>query len=142
MAANTLPAVVDRVRSVLGGAPFRFIQAQAPYDFGNQPSGQIDQVFTVDGEHGSAIGGFSYTEERIDRVRIGVARVLAADPQSTYNQLHVDATSIVAAVTRDGAQAGGDYDVMDGRAMRIEHLGSEAFAVLRLDLSVNYEAQL
>lgn len=143
MAANTSQFIRGRVSSVLASEPFSFLRAQTPFDFAQQPSGQIDQTYTVEVEGGEIIGGFSYIEERIDRVRIGVARTFDGDPEAVYQQLIVDATSIVAAIVRDGAEDGGDYDVMDGgRGVSIEHAGNEEFAVLRLSVPVDYEAQL
>lgn len=143
MADTTLPAIVGRVSSVLASAPFRFTRSQTPFDFDQQPTGLIDQTYTVEGEAGTATGGFRYTETRIDRVRIGVARHLAGDATTAYDRLLTDATSIVAAVTRDGAQLGGDYDVADeGRTVRVDHDAPTEFAVLRLVLPVDYEVQL
>jgi hypothetical protein len=143
MADTTLQAIVGRVSSVLASSPFSFTRAQTPFGFELQPTGLIDQTYTVQGEAGEAIGGFGYTETRVDRVRIGVARTLDDDATAVLDRLTTDATSMVAAITRDGAQLGGDYDVADqGRTILIEHDRREAFAVLRVILPVDYEAQL
>ena len=143
MADTTLQAIVLRVSSVLASSPFRFTRAQTPFGFELQPTGLIDQTFTVQGDAGQAIGGFRYTETRIDRVRIGVARSLQDDATATLDRLTTDATSIVAAVARDGAARGGDYDLADqGRVIVIEHDRRAEFAVLRMTLPIDYEAQL
>jgi hypothetical protein len=143
MPANTLGAIVARVNSLLAAAPFGLVQAQSPFDFNVEPTGRIDQAYRVEAEGGTVIGGMSYSETRQDVLRIWVARKQAAAPQTTYQSLVTDATSITAAVVRDGATLGGDYDVLDeGRGCSFLQEPGREFSVLRLTLSIDYEAQL
>lgn len=143
MPDTTLQAIVARVNSVLASEPFVFEQAATPFGFELQPNGLIDKTFRVEGEAGPVTGGFRYSETRVDRVNVSVARALDDNPTAALDRLTTDATSIVAAVARDGAQNGGDYDLADqGRFMRTEHNRGAGFAVMRMTLPVDYEAQL
>jgi len=143
MAANRAELVWARVNSVCASAPFDFIQAPSPFSFSQTPTGLIDRAFRIEMEEAGVIGGLSYTEDRTDLVHIWVARALASAPQDTYRSLLTDATSLTAAVVRDGAELGGDYDVPDdGRGKTLEHDRTNEFALLRLTLPVNYEAAL
>ena len=68
----------QRIASVCAGAPFEFTQAQEPFGFERQPAGAIDGVFRIESENASVLGGFNYSEERTDTMRIWVARKQAA----------------------------------------------------------------
>ena len=140
MSAQTIDAIRQRVASVCAGAPFDFLQAEDPFSFDLQPTGVIDGVFRLESEGGSVIGGFNYSEERTDPVRIWVARKQAADPETCYVQLQREATSLRAAVIRDGLTSGGDYGVPDGGGSIILREAGKEYAVLRLTIPVNYEA--
>ena len=143
MADTTLQAIVLRVSSVLASEPFLFVRSQTPFGFELQPNGLLDMTYRVEGEAGQASGGFRYSETRVDRVNISIARSLDDDPTAALHRLTTDATSIVAAVARDGAQNGGDYDLSDqGRFIRTEHNRGAGFAVMRMTLPIDYEAQL
>jgi len=143
MATQFLDVIRARVNSLCASAPFDFTLAATPFDFKNQPTGQIDQVFRIEIEPGKVIGGFNYSETRQDALRIWVARKYAADPEGTYQQLVTDATSLTAAVVRDGATGGGDYDVPDqGRGCSFLHDKGAEYALLRLSLVVDYETSL
>ena len=88
-------------------------------------------------------GGFNYSEERTDTMRIWVARKQQADPEGTYARLQVDARSLRAAIVRDGHQDGGDYSVPDaGDGVRIQREAGKEYAVLQFTIPVNYEAGL
>lgn len=141
MAAILLATVAQRVASICAGSPFLFVQAQDPFSFALQPTGSIDQVFRI--EHGDVAfnGWTSFSETRIGQVRVFLARKQKGSPQTAYVQLSTDASSITAAVARDGVT--GDYDLADsGRGMSIQHDAGKEYAVLRLTLPVNYEVQL
>lgn len=143
MAAQYLDAIRSRVESVCAGEPFRFTQALEPFSFERQPTGDIDQVYRVECEGGKVVGGMSYTETRQDVVRIWVARKYSADPDATYQLLVTDASSLTAAIVRDGATGGGDFDVPDaGRGAKFLHDKDDEFAVLRLSMLVDYETLL
>lgn len=139
--AQTIDVIRDRVASVCASAPFAFMQAMTPFDFDLQPTGMIDGVFRLTSQTGSVIGGFNYSEERTDLVDIWVARKQKADPQSAYRQLLTDASSLRAAVIRDGVSNGGDYHVpADGAGVSIDHESGREYAVLKLTIPLNYEA--
>lgn len=138
---TTLADIDARVASVCAGAPFGFVQAQDPFSFVLQPSGQIDQVFRIEAADVSVVGGTSYSETRIGQLRIFVARTQGADPTATRRTLLTDLHSLTAAITRDGVTGGGDYDVSDaGRGSAVQHDPGKAFAVGRLTLPVSYDA--
>lgn len=138
--ATQCNVVRDRIASVCAGAPFQFVEAETPFDFTLQPTTQIDQVFRITAESESVIGGFNYTEERTDRIEIWVARKQAGAPNTAYTTLVTDASSLRAAIIRDGATGGGDYIVPDGTAFSLQHDTGHEYAVLRLHIPVNYEA--
>lgn len=139
--AQTVDVIRDRIASVCASAPFAFHQAATPFDFELQPTGLIDGVFRLTTEAGSVIGGFNYSEERTDMVDIWVARKQNADPQAAYRQLLIDASSLRAAVIRDGVSNGGDYHVpADGAGVSVQHDPGREYAVLKLTIPVDYEA--
>lgn len=128
----------DRVSSVV--AVLGFTQAQTPFSFELQPSGQIDRVFRVELSAGTVIGGFNYTEERTDVAAIWLARTHNGTPSETYRTLVSDVSSVRSAVIRDGLQVSGDYLVPDdGFDWEIQREPGSAFAVLRLTVPLNYE---
>jgi hypothetical protein len=140
--ATTLGDLRDRISSLCASAPFAFVEAVQPFDFDKQPSGNIDEVFRITTEQGSVIGGFNFTEERTDVVQIWVARKQAGDPSAMYRLLLNDATSLRAAVIRDGAGAG-DYAVPpEGGGISIDKDPGRDYAVLRLTLPLNFDAEL
>lgn len=141
MSEQTIDAIVNRIASVCAGAPFDFTRAATPFSFALQPTGEIDAVFRLESQSGQIIGGFNYSEERTDEVRIWVARKLDGDPTKAYERLQCDVSSLRAAVIRDGVSSSGDYHVPDaGADYQIEHEQGHEYAVLQLTLPVNYEA--
>ena len=140
--ATTADVIRDRVASICGSSPFQFVNAVTPFDFDLQPNGQIDQVFRITCESDEVIGGMNFSEERTDRVEIWVARKQAGTPDQMYRALLTDASSMRAAVIRDGCQNGGDYTVPDGTTYAIDHQDGLEYAVLRLTVPVNYEAEV
>jgi hypothetical protein len=132
-----------RLASVCASSPFAFTQAQEPFSFDRQPTGGIDQVFRIESEGQGVIGGFNFSEERTDLMRIWVARQQAGNPEQTYQRLQVDARSLRAAMVRDGLENGGDYGVPDsGEGVAITNERGKEYAVLRLTVPVNYEASI
>jgi hypothetical protein len=130
--------VLARVTSICAGSPFLFTLAVSPFGFTQQPTGQIDGVFRVVVEQGEVVGGFSYTEERTDRVTVWVARKQQADAQAAYDRLLADVSSIRSAVIHSGVLVG-DFAVPDGGSTRVEHEAGREFAVAELTIPVNYE---
>lgn len=140
---TTIDVIRGRVASVCAGAPFELLEAASPFDFDRDPTGRIDAAFRLTTQQGSVIGGFNYSEEHTDLIDIWVARKQAADPEAAYARLLADASSLRAAVIRDGLTAGGDYGVPDdGAGFSVNHDAGREFAVLRLTLPVNFEAQV
>lgn len=140
--STTAADIRDRVTSICCSDPFGFVLAVNPFDFSQQPTGQIDQVFRITSESDEVIGGFNYTEDRTDRVDIWVARKQQNAPSVAYDLLLQDADALRSAVIRDGATGGGDYAVPNGAGFSITHEDGQEFAVLRLTLPVNYEAEI
>jgi hypothetical protein len=130
-----------RIASVCASSPFELVQALEPFSFDRQPTGVIDGVFRLESESLRVLGGFNYSEERTDAMRLWVARKQQADPEGTYQRLQADARSLRAAVVRDGLQDGGDYGVPDaGDSVRITREAGKEYAVLQLTIPVVYEA--
>lgn len=139
--AQTIDVIRDRIASVCACQPFGFTEAVTPLDFDLNPSGQIDRVFRVTSEAGDVIGGFNYSEERTDLVQIWVARKHKLDGPACYRQLITDASSLRAAVIRDGIQNGGDYCVpQDGSGYQVDQPDGREYFELRLTIPVNFEA--
>lgn len=135
--------VRDRVASVCASSPFGFAQSATPFSFGLQPTGEIDQVFRIESQSRGIIGGFNYSEERTDALSIWLARKHYGAPEQAYRTLQQDASSLRAAVIRDGLQDGGDYGVPgDGAGVQITQDAGREFAMLRLTMPVNYEAEV
>lgn len=141
---TTVDAIGDRVRSLLVGSPFTFVEAQSPFNFDLQPDGSVDQCFRVtDRGAQQIIGGFQYSETRVDLIEVWVARKFDAEPTTARRLLTRDMHSIAAAIVRDGHEDGGDYSVEDaGRAHEIRVEAGAEFAVLQMRVPVNYESQL
>jgi hypothetical protein len=136
----TNDTIRDRIASVCAGTDFGFTRAQTPFSFELQPSGSIDEVFRIETEANQVIGGFNYSEERTDLMHIWLARKHHADPEVTYDQLLIDATSLRAAIIRDGCQDSGEYSIpAQGAEATIAREPKSEFAVLRLTVPVNYE---
>lgn len=136
-----LDTIRDRVTSVCAGDPFRLVETATPFNFDLQPTGTIDGAFRITTELGVPIGGFNYSEQRTDSMIIWVARKQTADPKVAYRQLVTDASSLRAAVIRDGLA--GDYDVPDaGSAATVQPPGGREYAVLRLSVPVAYETSV
>lgn len=129
----------DRVSSVC--ATLGYLQAQTPFSFELQPSGQIDGVYRVESRAGTVLGGFNWSEERTDLVSIWIARAHKGTPNEVYRSLSTEVNSVRAAVLRDGIQTSGEYFVPDGDwDWEIQREAGSAFAVLRVQLAANYEA--
>lgn len=132
-----------RIASVCARAPFRFTEAVQPFDFELQPSGVIDEVFRIEAEALSVIGGFNYSEDRTDMMRIWLARKHRAAPEVSYRRLLTDASSLRAAIIRDGVATSGDYSVPDsGEGVRIVRDDGQEYAVLQMSIPVNYETSV
>lgn len=143
MAAMTIDLVLARINSICAGRPFELTPGPTPFDFDTVPTGEIDGAFRVEMVPVGVIGGMSFHETRQDEVRVWVARKALANPHETVRLLQLDASSLTAAIVRDGSTGGGDYDVLDrGRGASISHHRGQEYATLRLTLTVDYEAAL
>jgi hypothetical protein len=142
--AQTVDVIADRVRSILVASPFTFAESPSPFSFDLAPDGTVDQCFRV-GDRGAqrVIGGFNYSETRVDLIEVWVARKFHGEPTTARRLLARDMASISAAIVRDGHEDGGDYAVEDeGRAHEIRVEAGAEFAVLQMRVPVNYESQL
>lgn len=143
MAALTGAAIVARLEALVQATPFSFGLSASPFSFDQQPNATIDQVARIDLEPRSGIAGMNYREDRVDQITIWVARRLKFDAGETRAQLLEDGETLRAAIVRDALEDSGDYSVPDGGAgIRVQHDRNKDFAVLRLTLPVQYEAQL
>lgn len=144
MAALTGDVIVDRVRSLVSSDPFNFAEAESWDTFDFQPTTNVDAVFRIPPmRSGTVIGGFAYAEDRTDILQIWVARKVNSDFAGVRRALLRDVHSLTAAITRDGSEQSGDYNVTDedrGHEIAVEE-GAE-FATLELTLSINYDSQL
>lgn len=142
--ATTLDVIIDRVRSLCCSSPFVLAEAVSSEDFTKQATGRGDQVFRVKARGGQARGQMSYVEERTDSVDLEVIRAINADYDGTRRRLLKDATSLTAAIIRDGhVWSGGEYTVPDGgRSQDVIGQQGASFLTLRLTLPVNYEVQI
>lgn len=145
MAALTLDAIVDRVRSVCASEPFSFGEAVSWATFDLQPATHLDRVFRIPPPSSQrVVGGMNFSEDRTDSMQIWVARKIGQDYATVRRTLLRDMHSLTAAVVRDGAVNGGDYHVPDegrGHAVTPDGPGRE-YLSLRLTLPINYETQL
>jgi len=139
--ATTIDAIVDRVRSLCCTSPFAFTEAVSSEDFTRQATGRGDQVFRVKARGGAARGQVAYTEERTDSIDVEVIRAIGADYDATRRRLLKDATSLTAAIIRDGHVSSGEYTVPDGgRSSDVIGAQGQSFLTMRLTVPVNYEA--
>jgi hypothetical protein len=143
MAALTVDQIVDRVRSICAGAPFSLAEAPAWDSFDLVPSTR-DGVFRIPPPSSQVVRErFSMAEERTESLQIWVARKVNGDHAGIRRTLLRDVHSLTSAVVRDGLLVSGDYVVPDeGRGHSIGAPEGKDYAVLRLTLPVNYEAQL
>ncbi len=137
----TIDLLRDRVTSVC--STLGYTQAETPFSFELQPSGQIEEVFRVETEAYAVRGGFNYSEERTDLVTVWLARRHNAQPTEMYRTLTKDVSSIRAAIVRDGCQTSGEYSVPDeGWTWAIQRETGNGFAVLQVAMPLNYETAL
>ena len=127
----------DRVSSVCGALGYK--QAQTPFSWDLQPTGEIDGVFRIELDADEVIGGFNYTEERTDLCTIWLARKHNAQPEATYRALLTESNSIRAAIIRGAHVTSGEYIVPDGWGVEINREQGKEFAVLRASIPINYE---
>lgn len=139
--STTIDAIVDRCRSVVLGSPFSYVEAQSPFDFDRTTAGLIDgSIRIVDAGSNRIKAGFGFTETRIDRITVWVARKFNGDPTTGKRLLSRDMSSITTAIVRDGHQVSGEYAIEDeGRQHEIRAEQGAEFAVMQLVLPVNYE---
>lgn len=143
--ATTLDVIVDRVRSICLGAPFRFREAARLDRFEWDPAQQFGDVspFRVEAVSQPARGGTGFSEERTDLVTVTVGRVVNADYDTARRVLTRTSHSLNAAIVRDGAETSGEYAVADaGFRSNVEADPTRAYLTLRITVPVNYEAQL
>jgi hypothetical protein len=137
---TTIDVIRDPVPRSAPARPFAFIGEAV--DAVRLPettlTGEIDRRFGSRAKTASVIGGFNYSEERTDLARrVGGAQAMRRAGNDVSAAL-TDASSLRAAVIRDGA-SDGDYSVPDGAAFNTNTTVGQEFAVLRLTVPVNFE---
>lgn len=138
--STTMDVIWDRVTSLCVQAPFDYVLAQTPFSFELEPTTGMGQCVRIEAVAGPVIGGFNYAEERTDSLRIWLARAHQGQPNETYRRLLTDASSLRAAVIRDGLASGEYFVPDDGAGWAPEQQIGRDYAVLRMTLPANYEA--
>ncbi len=138
----TRAELLSRVTSLCASDPFNFTQAQSPFSFELQPSGQIDQVFRIDVKQEAVIGGLNFSEDRVDIFDIFLARKQFQSPNDARLLLVADMSSLTAAIARDGVSVSGAYNLVDGGAAEVQPEDGAEYVVARLALPLNYESTL
>lgn len=137
--------ITDRIRSVCAGAPFYLKEVETWTDFERVPSQAIDGCFRIPPMSSqSTLGGFGFTEDRVDTLQIWVARKHRSDYPTVRRTLLRDMHSLTAACIRDATVSSEEFGILDeGRGHAISPAETNAeFVTLRLTLPVNYEVQL
>lgn len=138
----TARSVLERVTSICLGEPFQYALAPEPFDFTLVPEGAIDGACRVEIVGMAVRGGFSWSEEHWDEVAVSVARSSGSDPVETYRGLLTEASSLVAAIARDGS-ASGEFGIVDsGRRPDISRVPGSAYQVMRVTVPVTYMTTL
>lgn len=139
----TSDAIVDRVRSLCVSEPFLLTESVAWNNFDLQPTTSIDKCFRILPPNSqSVLGGFDYTEDRVDSLQIWVSRKHGGDWDTVRRTLLQDMHSLTSAIVRDGSDAG-TYAVLDqGRGHSVQVDKGQEYVSLRLTLPINYEVQL
>lgn len=138
--ASTRPLIRERITSLL--TPLGYVLHTTPFDFSTMPTGAIDAGVRVEIASQNTLGGMNFSEDRTDAVTIWFARKLAADPEAAYQQLLEDVDLATSEIIHDGAQGGGDFNVLDGIDVALSHEAGQEYALARLTLPVNYEVEL
>lgn len=129
--------VADRVRSLVEASPFALTEAPEPWSFALVPQTGLAGAYRVTQDTVLVRSGFAYTEEHVDELTLYVAYAMGDDAPATARSLTTLATSLTAAVVRDGTV--GDYGVDDtGRRVMVTHDLATNYQVLRLTLPVSY----
>jgi hypothetical protein len=140
--ATTLDVITDRVRSLLVNS-LGFTEAQTPFSFELQPTGNIDGCVRVEDRNQRVVGGFKYSEERTDQLIVWVAKKLNGDPREAKRILTRQMHSITSAIVWDGHAVSGEYSVTDdGRSHQMQSPNGAEYAVLQIVVPVNYETEL
>ncbi len=136
--ATTINAIVTRISDRLIG--LSLLPSQTPFSFDMQTAGVVDGSFRILTRAQRVIGGFRYTEERIDQVVIWVAKTFEDDPTYATSELMALIHTITSAIVRDGHEVSGEYSVPDeGRSHDLRADAGSAYAVLQLTIPVCYE---
>ncbi len=143
MSATTLDVIIDRVRSLCVEAPFEYIESVRFDSFDLQPAGAFDGAFRVEGVSHQERGWYNYMTERTDLLTVTVQKAINDDHDDVRRYLTRTAHSLTSAIVQDGAVASGLYAVADrGQVRKINIEDTDQYAVLRVTLPINYEAQL
>jgi hypothetical protein len=142
MAATTMPAVYDRVNSLVAGTPFSFTRALEPFSFDLQPFSDADQKFRVEANLVESEGYIGYTQAEQWECHIWLARAHKGAPHTAHRQLLVDVTSLTASLAREGALR--DFNLDDETITSEVSLPSEddAFLVAELVALLDFDRTL
>jgi hypothetical protein len=141
VAEHVASSIVGFVRAVVEAAPFSLVPTQTPYGFDLQPADNIDGTYRLVPSAARAVGAFNWYETRQDTFDLWVARAHGGDMTAAMDGLVTLASSLVAAIAREGATQ--DFDLMDeGRASEVGADPGQSYAVARIALPLSYAARL
>jgi hypothetical protein len=137
-------AIVDRIRSICASTPFSFVEATDWDSFDLQPTTNIDGVFRIPPTTSeSVVGGFSFSEDRTDRVEVWIARKHNQDFDAARRTLLRDVHSLTSAIVRDAHQVSGEFGILDdGREHQVSRDAGTEYLTLKVAFAANYEIQL
>jgi hypothetical protein len=141
VAEHVASSIVGYVRAVVEAAPFGLVPTQTPYGFDLQPADNIDGTYRLVPQSYRSVGAFDFHETRFDTFDLWVARGHGGDLTTAMDGLLLTATSLVAAIAREGNRR--DFDLMDeGRGFEVGRDPGQSFAVARVTLPLSYAASL
>lgn len=141
--ATSIDALRARVTSLVLAPPFAYVLGPTPDGDNDQPVDLADGTIRLEATAGPVTGHMGLYETRVDALVLTVTRLQRGDPQGCYARLIADVNSLSAAVVRDGALGGGDYNVVDeGRGFQLSHTPGAAASSVRVTLPIDYEVAL
>lgn len=137
----TSQTILDRVRSLVTGSIYGYVESVTPFDFTRVPAQDETDAVRVVTRTVRVLGGHSYTEEVYDDIEVEVLRRISGDTGETSRGLWDTAQSLTRTIVRDATE--GDYAITDeGRQAEVDVPAGASYAVLRLTVPVSYMQSL
>jgi hypothetical protein len=141
MAEHVASSIVGFVRAVVEADPFYLTPAASPYGFELSPQDTISGAYRLVPLSYRTVGAFDFSETRYDTFELTVARSHGGDMTAAMDGLVTLASSLVAAVAREGQVR--DFDLLDeGRTYEVGRDPGQTYATARLVLPLSYAARL